>query len=118
MTETGPLGTALYADEAIARAGSIGRASMPGVQMRVIKDDGSPAGPGEVGEIRLRSDAMMQGYLDDPEASANAFDSDGWYASGDLAQVDEDGYLTIVDRARTWSSRAGKTSIRRKSRTC
>ncbi|AOY96279.1 fatty-acid--CoA ligase [Cupriavidus sp. USMAA2-4] len=100
MTETGPLGTALYADEAIARAGSIGRASMPGVQMRVIKDDGSPAGPGEVGEIRLRSDAMMQGYLDDPEASANAFDSDGWYASGDLAQVDEDGYLTIVDRAK------------------
>lgn len=100
MTESGPLGTVLYPEEAIAKAGSIGRCGVPGVALEVRRADGSPCGPGEVGEIHLRSAAMMQGYLDHPEASAAAFDAQGWYRSGDLARVDEDGYLYIVDRLR------------------
>jgi len=100
MTETGPLGTALYAEDALTRAGSIGRASMPGVALRVVTTEGCAAGPGEVGEIQLRSDAMMTGYLDDPDATRAAIDAQGWYASGDLARVDDDGYLYIVDRAK------------------
>lgn len=98
MTESGPLGTVLYPEEALAKAGSIGRCGVPGVALEVRRADGSRCGPGEVGEIHLRSAAMMQGYLDNPEASATAFDARGWYRSGDLARVDEDGYLYIVDR--------------------
>lgn len=98
MTESGPLGTVLYPEEALAKAGSIGRCGVPGVALEVRRADGSRCGPGEVGEIHLRSAAMMQGYLDNPEASAAAFDARGWYRSGDLARVDEDGYLYIVDR--------------------
>jgi len=98
MTESGPLGTCLYPEESVSKAGSIGRSPTPGVLLEVRHPDGRRCMPGEVGEIHLRSPAMMQGYLDDPEASAAAFDAQGWYRSGDLARVDEDGFLYIVDR--------------------
>ena len=98
MTESGPLGTLLYPEEAIAKAGSIGRCGMAGVLLEVRRADGGLCGPGEVGEIHMRSAAMMQGYLDDPEATRAAFDGRGWYRTGDLARVDADGYLYIVDR--------------------
>ena len=100
MTESGPLGAVLYPEEAIAKAGSIGRSGVAGVAIEVRRADGSRCAAGEVGEIHLRSPAMMQGYLDDPGASAAAFDADGWYRSGDLARIDDDGYLFIVDRLR------------------
>lgn len=100
MTESGPLGTLLQPEEAIAKAGSIGRAGVPGVAFEVRRPDGRRCEAGEVGEIHLRSPAMMQGYLDNAQATAAAFDDRGWYRSGDLARVDEDGYLFIVDRLR------------------
>lgn len=100
MTEAGPLGTVLYPEEAIAKAGSIGRAGVPGVAVEVRRADGQRCSAGEVGEIHLRSPAIMTGYLDNPEASATAFDAQGWYRTGDLARIDEDGYLFIVDRLR------------------
>jgi len=98
MTESGPLGTCLYPEEAVTKAGSIGRSTTPGVILEVRRPDGQCCAAGEVGEIHLRSPAMMQGYLDDPGATAEAFDAQGWYRSGDLARVDEDGFLYIVDR--------------------
>lgn len=99
MTETGPSGTALFPSEQIEKAGSIGRTGLPGVDVMVMKDDLEPAGAGEVGEIWLKADSMMVGYYNDPEATKQAF-TDGWYRSGDLARVDEDGYLYIVDRTK------------------
>ena len=98
MTESGPLGSVLFPEEAITKAGSIGRRGTVGAQLRVRRADGSPCGAGEVGEIHMKSAGMMQGYLDDAAATAAAFDADGWYRTGDLARVDEDGYLYIVDR--------------------
>jgi len=98
MTETGPLGTALQPQDGIAKAGSIGRNGTPGTVVQVRKSDGSLCGPGDTGEIHLRTPGMMQGYLNDPEATAQAFTPDGWYRSGDVARVDEDGFLFIVDR--------------------
>jgi len=98
MTESGPLGSCLYPEEAIDKAGSIGRSATPGVAIEVRRADGSLCTAGEVGEIHMRSPAMMQGYLNDPDATASAFDTEGWYRSGDLARVDEDGFLYIVDR--------------------
>lgn len=100
MSEYGPLGTILYPEEAIAKAGAIGRCGMAGVLLQVRRDDGSLCGVGDVGEIHMKSVAMMQGYLDDPGVTAAAFDADGWYRTGDLAQLEGDGYMTIVDRKR------------------
>ncbi|MFP6562743.1 class I adenylate-forming enzyme family protein [Paraburkholderia sp. B3] len=97
MTETGPSGTVLYPDEQLAKAGSIGRVATPGVDLRLVRKDGGDAGAGEVGEIWLKADSMMQGYLDDEAATSSAF-CEGWYRSGDLARRDEDGFLFIVDR--------------------
>lgn len=100
MTESGPMGTVLYPEEAIDKAGSIGRCGTAGVLLELRREDGSLCGPGEVGEIHLRTVAMMQGYLNNPEATAQAFTPDGWYRSGDLARIDEDGYMYIADRSK------------------
>ncbi len=100
MTEAGPLGTALYAHDAVRKAGSIGCNAGPGLEIKVLRPDGTRVAAGEVGEIHLRSHAMMNGYLDDEKATKDAFTADGWYRSGDLAQVDEEGYMFIVDRAK------------------
>ena len=99
MTEAGPTGTTLFPEEQIERAGSIGRTALPGADIRVVKNNGSPAQSGEAGEIWLKSDSMMQGYFKDQTASQAAF-SDGWYKTGDVARVDEAGYLFIVDRTK------------------
>ncbi|RRQ70146.1 fatty-acid--CoA ligase [Streptomyces griseofuscus] len=97
MSEMGPVGSVLRPHEQLAKAGSIGAGGMPGVDIRVVRDDGVDAGAGETGELWLRSGTRMLGYLDDPEATERAFAGD-WYRSGDLARVDEDGYLFIVGR--------------------
>ncbi|RQQ63569.1 AMP-binding protein [Burkholderia stagnalis] len=98
MTETGPAGTTLYPDEQLAKAGSIGRHGGPGVDLRVVRADGGDARPGEAGEIWLKADSMMIGYLDDPAATRAAFAPGGWYRTGDVARIDQDGYLFLVDR--------------------
>ncbi len=85
MTETGPSDTVLYPDEQLAKAGSIGRVATPGVDLRLVRKDGGDAGAGEAGEIWLKADSMMQGYLDDEAATSSAFRA-GWYRSGDLAR--------------------------------
>ena len=97
MTETGPSGTALYPEEHDAKAGSIGRAAIPGCDVRVMRGDNVPAGPGETGEIWMKSHSMMLGYFMDPAATEASF-VDGWYRTGDVARLDQDGYLFIVDR--------------------
>lgn len=97
MSETGPVGASLSPAEQVEKAGAIGRGGMPGVDLRVVRPDGTDAAPGEPGEIWLRCDTRMVGYLDDPQATAEAFAGD-WYRSGDLGRTDEDGFVTIVDR--------------------
>jgi len=97
MSEMGPVGTALYPHEQIEKAGSIGRGGMPGVDLRVVRADGGDAAPGETGEIWLGADTRMRGYLDNDAATADVFDG-RWYRTGDVARVDDDGYLFIVDR--------------------
>ena len=79
-----------------AKLASIGR-GIPGVTLRVMGEDGTVVKPGEVGEICAWGDNISPGYLDEPEASAEKF-SDGALHTGDLATVDEDGYIYVVDR--------------------
>ncbi|MGO2110965.1 MAG: class I adenylate-forming enzyme family protein [Pseudoclavibacter sp.] len=97
MSEMGPVGSALYPAEQIAKAGSIGAGGMPGVDIRVVNADGADATADRVGELWMRSSTRMAGYLNDEAATDAAFVGD-WYRTGDLARVDADGYLYIVDR--------------------
>ncbi|MBI5589820.1 MAG: AMP-binding protein [Deltaproteobacteria bacterium] len=97
MTESGPTGATLVPKDQIRKAGSIGRSGLPGCDIVVMKSPTREAGPGEVGEIWLKADSMMKGYFNDPEATKNAFEK-GWYKSGDVVRIDEDGYMFVVDR--------------------
>ncbi len=74
-----------------------GRA-IPGVEVRCVAGAGEDAATGEAGEIYVRGYNVMQGYLDNPEASAEAIDADGWLHTGDVGVMDADGYLRITDR--------------------
>lgn len=80
------------------RLGSVGR-PIPGVEAVVRRPDGTAAEPGEVGEITVRSRKVMSGYWGNPQETEAAF-RDGWLLTGDLATVDEEGFLTIVGRSR------------------
>lgn len=68
-----------------------------GVQVRVINEEGKDAAPGEIGEIITTGDNLMTGYWNDPEATAESI-RNGWFYTGDLAKVDDEGYVFIVDR--------------------
>jgi acyl-CoA synthetase (AMP-forming)/AMP-acid ligase II len=80
------------------KLGSIGKA-IPGVTLRVQRDDGSEADVDEVGELVAQGENIMEGYWDDPEETASVLDADG-YHTGDLAMRDSDGFLYIVGRSR------------------
>lgn len=67
-------------------------------EVRVVDDDGRPVGPGEHGELYSRSPYLMNGYLDDPAATAACTTPDGFLTSGDVAVVDDEGFIYIVDR--------------------
>ena len=80
------------------RPGSAGQA-LPLTQCRIIDTEtGLDAAPGAVGELWVKGPQVMQGYLNNPVATAATLDADGWLRTGDIARIDDDGYLFIVDR--------------------
>ncbi|MGZ8274665.1 MAG: acyl-CoA synthetase [Burkholderiaceae bacterium] len=80
------------------RLGSVGRAQT-GVEMAVLGPDDAPVHGGEIGEVCVRGEVVMPGYLNDPKATASAL-ANGWLHTGDLGRLDERGYLTLVDRSK------------------
>lgn len=76
---------------------SVGK-PLPGVEIKIIDEDGKTVLANTVGEIATRSSKNMKGYWNNPEATANTIDSEGWLRSGDAGYMDEDGYLYIHDR--------------------
>ncbi|WP_406005153.1 long-chain fatty acid--CoA ligase [Streptomyces sp. NBC_00637] len=104
LSETSPVAVFNPPDRP-RKAGSIGL-PVRGVEVRLVSDDGSPVGPGDVGEIAIRGENVMKGYRNRPDATAEAVRG-GWFHSGDLARVDEDGYYFIVDRKKDLIIRGG-----------
>lgn len=96
QSEIGPLATVLRPEEHVERAESCGRAVLF-VEIRVVDETGSDVPAGQSGEVVYRSPQLCEGYWGKPEETAEAF-RDGWFHSGDLVRVDEQGYLTVVDR--------------------
>jgi acyl-CoA synthetase (AMP-forming)/AMP-acid ligase II len=74
-----------------------GRA-IPGTEVEVVDDDGTPVPTGESGEVVIRGYNVMQGFVDDPEATAEAIDRGGWLHTGDVGVLDDRGNLRITDR--------------------
>ena len=98
LTEAAPVVTTAVMDEP-ARPSSIG-IPLPGVEVRLIDDEGDDALAGDPGEIWVRGPNVFPGYWQDPEATAAALSADGWLRTGDIAVVGDDGELAIVDRAK------------------
>ena len=84
-------------DDATTIATTSGRA-MPGIEVRVVDEDGTERPAGEAGEVVIRGYNVMAGYFENPEATAEAIDAEGWLHTGDVGVMDEAGYLRITDR--------------------
>jgi acyl-CoA synthetase (AMP-forming)/AMP-acid ligase II len=98
LTEsTATVSTTSPADDPEDIARSVGRA-IPGVEVRVRDDDGNVVAAGVAGELEVRGYTVMSGYWNDPVATAAAITPDGWLRTGDIAVIDDRGFITITDR--------------------
>jgi long-chain acyl-CoA synthetase len=105
LSETSPVASFNRRDRE-RKPGSIGL-PVDGVEMRVVDDDGNELPPGEPGEVAIRGHNVMKGYWHREDATAEALDADGWFKTGDIARIDEDGYFFIVDRKKELVIRGG-----------
>jgi len=96
LTETVSGDTVNDADHMLSKVGSVGR-PVPHLEIRIVADDGTEAGPGELGEIALRGPKVTSGYWRDEEATARSW-RDGWFHTGDVGWRDDDGFLYVADR--------------------
>lgn len=107
-TETaGGIAATSLADSSKRQAETVGR-PMPGMEIKIVDQMRRELPPGRVGELACRSDSVMLGYYRAPEMTAEVMDEDGWYYTGDLAVIDEKGYLRIVGRKKDVIIRGGQ----------
>jgi len=106
QTEIAPLATMLGPEDQLRKPGSCGRAVL-NVETRVVDDAMRDVRPGEVGEIVHRSPHLMLGYFHDDERTRAAFEG-GWFHSGDLATIDDEGFITVVDRKKDMIKTGGE----------
>lgn len=99
LTEAGTVSATSPEDSPETVATTVGR-PRPGFEIRVVDGDGKEVPAGETGEILVRGRTVMAGYMDDPDATAEALSDDGWLRTGDLGVVDDAGCLRIVGRAK------------------
>lgn len=105
LSETCPVATFNHLTKE-RKPGSIGTAIW-GVEVQVVDEQGKPLATGQVGEVVIRGHNVMKGYYGKPEETAAAIRNNGWFHTGDLARMDEDGYLFIVDRVKDMIIRGG-----------
>jgi len=106
MTETSANGTLIYGAEYLARPLSSGWPTAA-TQLKIIDNDGNRVAPGVYGELVVRGSMVFSGYWNRPELNSEVF-VDGWFRSGDVAYLDEEGYLFIVDRIKDLIIRGGE----------
>jgi long-chain acyl-CoA synthetase len=108
LTETHGIVTANSAGRYVAKPASCGPV-VPTLEAKLVDEAGEdlPAGPDTVGQLCVRGSVVIKGYLNRPEATAEAI-VDGWFNTGDIARIDEDGYVFIVDRAKDMVLRGGE----------
>jgi len=108
LTETNAVGCANYWGNYVAKPASTGRAQKPIVELAILGTGDRQLSPGEAGEIAIRSAANIKGYWRNPTATDAAFNADGYFLTGDIGYLDEDGYLFIVDRKKEIIIRGGE----------
>jgi long-chain acyl-CoA synthetase len=106
MTETNAIGTGIGGKDYLTRPGSSGRVSAV-LELKVLDEDGVELATGERGELLVRGTSLFRGYWNRPEINAELFD-DGWFRTGDVAYLDDEGYLFIVDRIKDLIIRGGE----------
>jgi long-chain acyl-CoA synthetase len=104
LSETSPVASFNHPDKE-RKPGTIGT-PIEGVEMKLVDDDGNEVETGDVGEIVIKGHNIMKGYWNRPDATEEAI-KDGWFHSGDMGKVDEDGYFSIVDRKKELIIRGG-----------
>ena len=97
LTETAPGGTILAVEDWQRKKGTVGK-PFPLTELRVVGEDERPLPAGEIGEVHFRGPNVFAGYWNRPDATAEAFTAGGWFRTGDLGRLDDDGFLTLVDR--------------------
>jgi long-chain acyl-CoA synthetase len=108
LTESASVATAISGDDYFARPDSVGR-PVPTVEAMVVDADGEPQPAGTVGELALRGPTiMMRGYWNRPDATDAVFLPGGWFRTGDVARIDDEGFVYLVDRAKDMIIRAGE----------
>jgi len=107
MTETNALGIGMIGEDYVKRPESACKLHPPVQELRLLDDAGNDVALGELGEITLKSPANMRCYLNKPEATAETM-RDGWLRTGDLAVMDAEGYITILDRKKNIIIRGGE----------
>jgi long-chain acyl-CoA synthetase len=108
LTETNGVGCGNFTDNYLEKPTSTGPATKPLVEVEMLDDDGNVVPRGERGEVGIRTIANFNGYWNNEEATREAFTKDGFFKTGDIGYLDEDGYLFIVDRKKDIIIRGGE----------
>jgi long-chain acyl-CoA synthetase len=107
MTETNAIGTGIGGQDYLDRPASSGRCSAV-LDLRIVDDAGNELPAGERGELQVRGTSVIRGYWNRPDANAETFTEDGWLHTGDVAYLDDEGFLFIVDRIKDLVIRGGE----------
>jgi fatty-acyl-CoA synthase len=97
LTETSPGGTLMPVDDWRRKLATAGKPFLH-VELRVVDENGERCAPNEIGEVQFRGPNVFAGYWQRPDATGEAFTDDGWFRTGDLGRLDDEGFLMLVDR--------------------
>ncbi len=108
LTETNAIGAYNGTNDYQGRPGSCGRPVPAVIDIKTVHEDGSTAEANEPGEVWIKGPILFRGYLNQPEATADVLTEDGWFRTGDVGVIDEEGFLFIVDRIKDMILRGGE----------